>query len=128
MNDLTKLKDIKNVEFITVDFTPYFIGFGLFLLFVLFTYLIYFYIKNAKKKPTKEQISKTYLKKMDFINDSKSIAYDFTIHSKICLNKKFEDEFNNIENKLKKYKYKKEVENIPLELIDDMKEYIKVRV
>ena len=85
MNTLAKLKDIKSVEFIAVDFMPYFIGFTLFVLFIIFAYLIYLYIKNAKKKPSKEQISKTYLKKMDFKNDSKSIAYDFTIHSKICL-------------------------------------------
>jgi hypothetical protein len=128
MNDLAKLKDIKSVEFIAVDFTTYYIAFGLFVLFILFSYLIYFYIKNSNKKPTKKQIAKEYLKKMDFQNDSKTIAYDFTLNAKICLNEKFEDEYNGIVSKLEAYKYKKEVQNIPNELKDDMKEYIKVRL
>jgi len=65
---------------------------------------------------------------MDFQNDSKTIAYDFTLNAKICLNEKFEDEYNGIVSKLEAYKYKKEVQNIPNELKDDMKEYIKVRL
>ena len=128
MINLAKLKDIKEVEFINVDFTPYYIAVGLFVLFVLFAYLVYFYIKNSNKKPTKKQIAKAYLKNMDFRNDSKAIAYDFTLNAKICLNEKFEDEYNGIVSKLERYKYKKEVQNIPDELKDDMKKYIKVRV
>jgi hypothetical protein len=128
MNDLAKLKDIKNVEFIQVDFLPYYIGFGLFLVFILLIFIIYFRLKKAKKKATKRQLAVINLKKMNFNNSSKTIAYNFTINGKICLNEKFEDEYNSIVNKLKDFKYKRDVKNISNDLIDEIKEYIKARI
>lgn len=127
-NNLTLLKDIKAMQNIDIDFLSYYIGIGIFILFLLFTFLIYFYLKNKTIKLTKEQIAKNYLKNIDFSNNHKQIAYDFTIYGYECLNIKFQDEYESIVSKLENFKYKKDVTQIPDDLIIDIKEYIKVRL
>jgi len=128
LEKLEQLKDIKDIQNLSIDFLPYFIGIGLFLFIILLTFLIYFYFKYAKAKPTKAQKAKKYLKNMDYNRDARDIAYDFTLYGYDCLNSKFKDEYESIVIKLELFKYKKDLPSMNEELIDDMKEYIKVRL
>jgi hypothetical protein len=128
MQELEKLKDIKALEIINIDFTSYIIAIGLIVVVLLIGFLIYFYIKHTNKKSTKEQIAKKYLKNMSYNRDSKLIAYDFTLYGYDCINPKFKDEYETIVEKLEQYKYKKDVALINEDLISDIKEYIKVRL
>ncbi len=124
---LDKLKDIKAIEVINIDYSLYFTALGVFILLIIM--LIYFVFRKEKIL-TKQQQSIKYLKQLDFNNTHiKQIAYDFTVYGKECLDQRYADEFNNIIHKLEVYKYKKNItKNIDSDLIDDMKEYIKVRL
>jgi len=121
-----KLKDIKSIEYIPIDFTNYFIFTTLFV-FLLITLVIFF--KTRKKKLTKEQKASNYLKSMDFKSfDDKTLAYNFTLYGHECVQAHYEDEFLKIVRQLEQYKYKKDVKRIDKDLIVQMKDYIKVRL
>lgn len=127
MDKLEQLKDIKPIEIITIDFEFYFIVITL--LILLFVGLLYFFTMRKKKKITKEQIARQNLKELDLkTNNSKDIAYKFTLYGNACIQEHFRDEFFQIVIQLEQYKYKKEVANIDDDLISQMQEYIKVRV
>ena len=129
MNDLDKLKDIKASSVIQIDFLPYILS-GLTLVIVIVLLIgLFIYFKNKKnKRPTKVQIAKQNLKNIDFSKDTKDIVYNFTINASECLDAKNQDELEQIVRKLEPYKYKKVVTKISSDLIEDMKDYIKVRV
>jgi hypothetical protein len=127
MDNLDKLKDIKPIQTITIDFTFYFIIISL--IIIIFAIVIYFLTRNKNKKLTKAQIARKYLKNFDFKSLSdKQIAYDFTRYGYDCLQEQYKDEFLKIINQLKPFKYKKIVGKIDDDLIDQMKDYIRIRV
>lgn len=129
MNDnLSQLKDIKPYEYIDINLIPYYIGIGLVLLFVIIFVALYIFLIYKNKKPTKRQLAIKYLKDIDLNRDMKDIAYDFTLYAYECLNPKYEDEYQNIVDKLEIYKYKKDIPDIDNDIIEDIKGYIKVRV
>jgi len=125
--DLDKLKDIKDIIDLKIDFLPYIlISVAIISLFLL----IFFLSKlKGKKKLTKKEKIKKYLKKYNYNQEAKKIAYDFSILVKEVIDKKDLDEYNKIVNELEKYKYKKKVPStLPKDLIEEIKEFIRVRV
>ena len=123
---MNELKDIKAIESISIDFSAYFIFIALCILSIIF---IVVFLKTRKKKLTKSQKASRYLKALDFSSyDDKTLAYDFTIYGHECLQAHNEDEFFKIIRQLEQYKYKKDIQKIDSELIEEMKDYIKVRV
>jgi len=129
MNELDKLKDIKVASIIQIDFLPYMYVVLAFVLFIFVIIVFIMFFKNKKRvKVTKEQLAKQALLTMDFTLDTKSIVYCFTVNGYECLEDKNKDEFEQILQKLESYKYKKVVTQLSDELIEDMKDYIKVRV
>ena len=126
-NAIDKLKDIKNIVELPIDFIPYVILGVIFLILFGVVYLI-FRFKKHKKLSKKEKI-RLYLKKYDFNQEAKKIAYDFTILAKEVISQKDLDEYYKIVNELYIYKYKKNTPSVmPKELINEIKEFIKVRI
>jgi hypothetical protein len=128
MQKLEQLKTIKAFEDINIDFTLYYISIGLIILAIVSLWFILYMVKKIKQKPTKKQLAKKYLKALNLNQDSKQVAYDFTLYGYECLNTKFQDEFDKIVLALEPYKYKKDVHKIDQDLLNDIKEYIKVRL
>jgi len=125
-NNLDKLKDIRAIENIDIDFIPYIIGAIVCLIVIS---IILYFIFRKKRKPTKEQLAKKHLKNLDIDNlDDKTLAYEFTHFGHICLQKHYEDEFDRIVHQLQRYKYKPKVPKIDDDLKHQMKDYIKVRL
>jgi hypothetical protein len=131
MNDLNvtdKLKDIKPSQIIQIDFTPY-IYIAIAIALIGFILILIFVLKNKKRKRlTKEEQAKKNLKSIDFKGNTKDIVYSFTVNGYDCLDEKNKNEFMSIVKKLEPYKYKKDVKKLSDDLIDDMKDYIRVRV
>ena len=123
---MEQLKDIRAIEVINIDYSPYIITLSV--LVILFLLILYYFMKKDKVV-TDEQKAIKYLENLDFNSESKLLAYDFTLYGKVCVTSLYEDEFMVIVNKLEKYKYKKNMsENIDIDLINDMKDYIRVRL
>ena len=123
---LEQLKDIKSVETIQVDFIPYLLVATV--LILLFATVIFFLMRK-KKKITKKQLAINGLKSMKFETLSdKQIAYRFTELGYMCVEEYYLDEFLKIVKQLEPFKYKKEVGKIDEDLINQMKDYIKVRL
>jgi len=129
MGTITQLRQIKPMQIITIDYTIYYIYIALFIAILVFAFILFIFLKKSKIKLSNIEKSRKYLKKMDFKTSSKNIAYDFTIHAKICLNSQYEYDYNHIIKKLEEFKYKKVVnDTIPKDLIKEIKEYIRVCV
>ncbi|HIP12431.1 MAG TPA: hypothetical protein EYG73_06900 [Arcobacter sp.] len=123
---MNELKDIKAIESISIDFSAYFIFIALCILCIV---VLIIFLKTRKKRLTKSQKASRYLKALDFDTyDDKTLAYNFTIYGHECLQSHYEDEFLKIIRQLEQYKYKKDIQKIDSELIEEMKDYIKVRV
>lgn len=126
MEGLKELKDIREIEIIPIDFLFYFLAISGFIIVVA---ALFYFLTRKTKKPTKEQLAKGYLKKLDFKKLSdKTLAYEFTLYGHICLQKYYEDEFFKIVRQLERYKYKKDIDKMDSYIISQMKEYIKVRL
>jgi purine-cytosine permease-like protein len=125
-NNLDKLKDIRDIETIHIDFIPYILtAIGIILVICIVLYFIF----RKKKKLSKEQLAKKHLKALDIEKlDDKTLAYEFTLYGHICLQKHYEDEFLKIVHQLERYKYKKKVPKIDDDLKHQIKDYIKVRL
>jgi NADH:ubiquinone oxidoreductase subunit 5 (subunit L)/multisubunit Na+/H+ antiporter MnhA subunit len=121
-----ELKDIKPFEIISINFVPYIIMLSL--LLVLIVIIVYFIFKKEKIL-TKKEKAIIVLKNLDYKDDIKNIAYNFTIYGKISVDDLYKDEFYQIVEKLEIYKYRQFIDkSIDNDLIDLMKEYIKVRL
>jgi len=118
------LKDIKSIVEIP-DISLYIlIGLIIFALFIV-VFFIYKYktrIKKSKQK-TKKEIALEYLKNLDYL-DVKDVAYSFSTYGYIFLNEKNKEDFENLEQQLEKYKYKKEVKTLNEELKTKIQEFI----
>jgi len=102
----------------------------IFIAIIALILLIYFILKlKGKKKLTKKEKIKKFLKNYDYNVKAKRIAYDFSVLVKEVIDKKDLDEYSKIVNELEKYKYKKEVpKKFPKDLVEEIKEFIRVRV
>lgn len=122
--DLTKFKDIYEVETITIDFSLYFIIITICI--IIFSSILYI---KTRKKPillTKREITFNKLKTIDFNSgDTKNIIYEFTIYGKLSLDEIDKEDFEKIVLKLEPYKYIKEDKVLDKELINSMRNYIK---
>ena len=125
---MEELKDIRLNESINIDISLYIYAAVGFVVLIMIFFIIRYFVRKKKKKPTKAQISLNYLKAMDFKSSTKDIVYDFTLYGSNCLNEKNKDAFYTLVQKLEEYKYKKEVSELSKELIADMKDYIRVRL
>jgi len=125
--NLDKLKDIKDIVEPKIDILPYIL---IAVVAISFFLLIYLFIRlKGKKKLTKKEKVKKYLKNYNYNQEAKKIAYDFSILVKEVIDEKDLDEYNKIVNELEKYKYKKRVpKKLPKDLLDEIKEFIRVRV
>lgn len=124
---IEQLKDIKPLEVLSINYTPYFITLGV-VVFSLFVLIAIFLYLKSKKELTKRQVAIKALQQLDFTADSKTIAYCFTLYGKECVEPAYYDEFQNIISELEQFKYKKDVDHLSQELIDEMREFIKVRL
>ena len=119
---MEQLKDIRAIEIIEVNFLTYFILLTLIILSI--SVLIYF-ISYKKTKLTKREKTIKILKDLDFDSYThKDLAYMFTIYGKECIKSEYQNKFDNILVQLEYYKYKKENEKIPKNILDKMKIYI----
>jgi len=119
---MEQLKDIRAIEIIEVNFLPYFIFFTVIVLFI--SILIYF-ISHKKINLTKREKTIQNLKNINFKNyPHKDLAYIFTIYGKDCLKSQDKDKFNDILIQLEHYKYKENANDIPNNILREMKDYI----
>ena len=121
---MENLKDIKSIEVLSVNITPYILIISL--AFIILIVMFYFFFRK-KKVDTRQTIAIKLLKSINFESNHKQIAYDFTIYGQVCAKDEFKDEFINITNQLEKYKYKKDNFELNNTIIDNMKQYIKER-
>ena len=109
MNEL-KIHDIKDLTQIP-DISFYiFLGLSMLAILVLLIliFIIYKYFKNKKKNKRKEYYK--ILKEID-LNESKESAYKISKYTRLLVtNQREENLFNELNEELEKFKYKKEVE------------------
>lgn len=121
--DLTKFKDINDVEIIPIDFTLYF--FIITACILIFSFVLYLLRKKKIVKLTKKDLAYQQLKNINFKSlDTKKVIYDFTIYGKESLEENQKEKFEEILHKLKPYKYKKENKSLDDNLIQSMQSYI----
>jgi hypothetical protein len=124
---MEELKDIKQFEFISVDFTSYIIVALVIFLLASIVIISFTFWKKSRKLSSIAQAIKN-LKNLDFSKSSKEVAYEFTINGYICVEQTNQDEFFKILKLLERYKYKKQVDDLDDEIIEDMKDFIRVRL
>lgn len=126
---LEKLKPIKQNVDISLGIETYFYLVLIFALFVFTFTLVVKFLKRPKKRISKYELARKYLKNLPLDNlEDKQIAYQFTKYGRLALNPYFEDEFVAIVRQLEAFKYKKTIPKIDNDLKEQIKEYIKVRV
>jgi len=125
MNELDKLKDIKPIVEV-VDFSFYYLIALVCILVLILIFGLYKYFTRVKKTKilTQNQIALKRLKQLDF-EDVKNTVYSFSVDGFLFLNDKNRDNFEALEEKLEQYKYKKDIPNLPNELKDELKQFIK---
>ena len=125
MNELDKLKDIKPIVEV-VDFSFYYLIAIVSRVVLIVIFGLYRYFTRVKKTKilTQNQIALKRLKNLDF-KDVKNVVYSFSVDGFLFLNDKNRDNFEALEEKLEQYKYKKDIPNLPNELKDDIKQFIK---
>jgi len=124
-NNLSQLKDIKPI--VTVDdMSLYYLILliSFIVLIVIFAAYKYFTKVRKTKKLTAKQIAFTKLKNLDY-TDTKEIVYSFSVDGFLFVNEKNQVEFTKIEKELENFKYKKDVEDLPKEIIEEIKNFIK---
>jgi hypothetical protein len=93
---------------------------------ILFAIFVYLY-KNRRirrKKPTKKELALKRLKSIDF-DDVKSAVYSFSVDGFLFTDDSNIDEFKKIEDKLKGYKYQKDIPLLENSTKEMMREFIK---
>jgi hypothetical protein len=122
---LDKLKEIKPIVEVT-DFSFYYFITIIFISFIIIAFVLYKYFTKVKKtkKLTQKQIALKRLKNLNF-KDVKNIVYSFTVDGFLFINDKNRDKFKTLEEKLEQYKYKKDIQNLPNKLKNEIKQFIK---
>jgi len=124
-NNLSQLKDIKPIVDVH-DMSLYYLMALIALVVLLGIYLAYRYFTKIRKtkQPTPEQIAFKKLKSLDY-TDTKETLYTFSVDGYLFVNEKNKEQFQSIEKELEKFKYKKDVEDLPQELTQAIKNFIK---
>ena len=124
---LNQLKDIKDIVEVP-DISIYiFIGLIVFICLIIGFFLYKFFTRIKKTKQlTKKEIALKNLKSLEFTKENtKKIAYSFSIDGYMFITPTNKDEFERLEKSLEKFKYKKDVMFLPEELQQEIKEFIK---
>lgn len=124
-NSLAQLKDIKSI--VAVPDSSFYIFVAIVVtLLALLGYLLYRYFTRVKrtKRATPKELALKRLKEIDF-NNTKELAYRLSVDGYLFVNENNVDEFSAIESALEPYKYKKETQKLPQELIERVKKFIK---
>jgi len=118
-----KLKDIKGIVEVG-DYSMYYL-LGYILLAILIFAVIFYLLTQPKKrkKPTEKEMALMELKSIDYDN-SKDIAYKFTLNIPFFTVAENEKEIDDLLDKLEIYKYKKEIPDMDSELKKSIKKII----
>ena len=120
---MEKLRDIKGTVEV-VDYSMYYLIVLIFLVFVAIIAIIWFLRKPKKrKKPTSAQKALQNLKDIDYEN-SKDIAYTFSLNIPFFTNEKNSEEIKKILEKAEVYKYKKDIPDMDEEFKKSVKKII----
>lgn len=119
------LKDIKGL--VEVPDYSLWILLSIVIFVIFFIILIIYLYKNKrrrKKKPTFEQIARKNLKEIDFSN-TKNTVYTFSENFQYFINEENKEAFKKLQKELEAYKYKKDIDELPSKLEENIKELIK---
>ena len=120
---MEKLRDIKGIVEV-VDYSMYYLVMLIFLVFAAIIAIIWFLRKPKKrKKPTNAQKALQNLKDIDYEN-SKDIAYTFSLNIPFFTNEKNSEEIKKILEKAEVYKYKKDIPDMDEEFKKSVKKII----
>jgi len=124
-NNLSQLKDIKPIVEVH-DMSLYYLIAIITLILAIGIFIAYKYFTRIKKskKPTAKQIAFEKLKKLDY-SHTKEVVYCFSVEGFLFVNEKNKEQFQSLEKELENFKYKKDVENLPQKLIQEIKNFIK---
>jgi len=101
IKDLTQIPDISFYIFLSLSILAI-------LIILILIFIIYKYFKNKNKNKRKEYYK--ILKEID-LNESKESAYKISKYTRLLVtNQREENLFNELNEELEKFKYKKEVE------------------
>ncbi len=122
---LSQLKDIKGVVAVPDNSLYIFIAIIASILLLL-GFILYKYFTRVKrsKKATPKELALKRLKNLDFTN-TKEVVYSFSVDGYNFVNDNNRAEFEAIEQALEPYKYKKETQTLPKELVERIKNFIK---
>ena len=122
---LAQLKDIKGVVAVPDNSLYIFIAIVASILLLL-GFILYKYLTRMKrsKRATPKELALQRLKNLDFA-DTKEVVYSFSVDGYRFVNESNKDEFEAIEQALEPYKYKKETQALPKELVERIKAFIK---
>lgn len=119
------LKDIKGL--VEVPDYSLWILLSIVIFVIFFIILIIYLYKNKrrrKKKLTFEQIARKNLKEIDFSN-TKNTVYTFSENFQYFINEENKEVFKKLQKELEAYKYKKDIDELPSKLEENIKELIK---
>ncbi len=122
---MNELKDIKDI--VEVQEHSFILLISLIVLTLLLLTLLLYVLKNRRrrrKKPTTKQIALERLQNLNY-SDTKEVVYLFEALGELFLNEKNQMEFYTIKEKLKLYKYKKDIPPLAEDTADKIKAFIK---
>ena len=124
-NPLSSLKDIKTIVSIP-DYSLYILIAIILVVVIVLVFIVYKYLTRIRKTKqlSSKQIAFNKLKNLDYEN-TKDVVYSFTIEGSLFVNEKNKDIFEQIQKELEEFKYKKDVQKLPNNLQNKIKEYIK---
>lgn len=98
-------------------------------IFVIFLIILIIYLyknkrRRRKKKLTFEQIARKNLKEINFSN-TKNAVYTFSENFQYFINEENKEAFKKLQKELEAYKYKKDIDELPSKLEENIKELIK---
>ena len=122
---LSSLKDIKTIVSIP-DYSLYILIAIISIVLIVLFFIVYKYVTRIRKTKqlSAKQIAFNKLKNLDYKN-TKDVVYSFTIEGSLFVNEKNKDIFEQIQKELEEFKYKKDVQKLPNNLQNKIKEYIK---
>jgi FtsZ-interacting cell division protein ZipA len=116
---MNKLKDIKPL--VGIDDHSLMLSILLFIVIMALLLLGGWYQKQKTKSKQNQPL--TALKKLDF-KDSRACAYQFTLYAESFINEHNRVDYQQINADLSHYKYKKQVDDLPDKLINNIKKFI----
>ncbi len=120
---MEKLRDIKGIVEVS-DYSVYYLFAYISLAVLLFVIIIYFLTRQKRRrKPNKKEIALRNLRDIDYKNP-KDIAYKFTLNIPFFTMDENQKEIKNLLEKLEIYKYKKDIPDIDVGLINSIKKII----